>query len=71
MDPSALPANIRIATLPDIALTQAYPTLDREGRSQVEDVNGRARGIEMYLGTDVLTHNGILEPVQWSAEPGA
>ena len=66
---SALPANIRIATLPNTALAQAYPTIDRDGRSQIEDVNGRACGIEMYLGTDVLTDNGVLEPVQWSAEP--
>jgi hypothetical protein len=65
---SALPANIRIATLPDIALAKTYPTIDRDGGSQIEDVNGRACGIEMYLGTDVLTDNGSLEPVQWSAD---
>lgn len=66
---SALPANIRTATLPDTALAQAYPTIDRNGGSQIEDVNGRACGIEMYLGTDVLTDKGVLEPIQWSAEP--
>ncbi|HUY45026.1 MAG TPA: hypothetical protein VMV92_04790 [Streptosporangiaceae bacterium] len=68
--PPLLPTNIRTATLPDIALAQAYPTIDREKREKIEDINGRACGIEMYLGTDVLTDNGDLEPVQWSAEPG-
>lgn len=68
---SALPSNIKIATLPDLALARAYPTLLPPpaplGSTRIEDVNGRACGIEMYLGVDVLTDNGILESVRWSA----
>lgn len=70
---SALPPNIKIATLPDLALARAYPALSPPpappGSRQTEDVNGRACGIEMYLGVDVLTDNGVLEPVQWSLAP--
>lgn len=70
---SALPPNIKIATLPDLAVARAYPTLSpppAPPRSvHIEDVNGRACGIEMYLGVDVLTDSGVLEPVQWSPGP--
>ena len=70
---SALSPNIKIANLPDLALTRAYPTLlpppAPQGSVQMEDINGRACGIEMYLGVDVLSNNGILEPVQWSTGP--
>ena len=67
---SALPPNIKIATLPDLALARVYPTLvpppAPPGSTRMDDLNGRACGIEMYLGVDVLTNNGDLEPVQWS-----
>jgi hypothetical protein len=70
---SALPSNINVATMPDLALTRAYPTIlpppAPRGSIQIEDINGRACSIEMYLGVDVLTNKGILEPVQWSTSP--
>jgi hypothetical protein len=67
---SSLPPNIKIATLPDLASARSYPTLSSPaappGSIRMEDLNGRACSIEMYLGVDVLKGNGDLEPVQWS-----
>jgi hypothetical protein len=67
---SALPPNIKITTLPNLALARAYPTLPSvpglQDSIRIEDINGRACGIEIYLGVDVLTNNGSLEPVKWS-----
>lgn len=31
------------------------------------NINGFACGIEMYLGNDVLTKDGVAIPVQWKA----
>ena len=69
----ALPPNIKLATLPDLALAREYPTLlpppAPPGSILTENINGRACSIEIYLGVDVLTSNGTLEPVQWSRNP--
>lgn len=70
---AALLANINIITLPYLELARLYPTLlpppAPHGSVQFENINGRACAIELYLGIDVLTNNGALEPVQWSAGP--
>jgi hypothetical protein len=60
----ALPENISVITLPNLSLAKQYPTIGPQGNT-VEDINGRACSIEMYLGTDVLTHSGQLIPVHW------
>ena len=61
----ALPANIKAFTLPPIEIARSYPTLGPSGIS-VMDINGMACGIELYLGTEVLTGaDGNLMPVQW------
>ena len=60
-----LPSNIACIRLPDIELGRSYPTIGPEGRTNV-DINGRACGIEMYLGREALTVNGALRAVRWS-----
>lgn len=61
-----LPAGYRIVHYPPLDMLSAYPVLDR-GSSTVtlQDVNGSAGGLEMYLGRDVLAAGGVLAPVQW------
>lgn len=64
MDTSALPANLVVTRLPELDLARAYPTAGPQGE-HVVDVNGLAGSIEMYLGLDVLTLDGELQPVVW------
>lgn len=64
VDTSALPANLVVTRLPDFDLARAYPTVGPQGE-HVMDVNGLAGSIEMYLGSDVLTVDGELQPVAW------
>ena len=61
---SALPPNIQVTRLPELDLAKNYPTVGPQGR-QIMDVNGLATSIELFLGRDVLTHDGSLLPVQW------
>jgi hypothetical protein len=59
-----LPANIRVMHYPDISLASCYPTSGPNGMA-IQDVNGAACSIELYLGRDVLTNAGKLTAVQW------
>lgn len=60
-----LPDNFRILTLPDLKFAKRYPTVGPNGTLKT-DINGRACGIELYLGTAALTgEDGELTPVQW------
>ena len=51
--------------IPDIELGQAYPTIGLMGR-QDANINGRACGIELYLGKASLTSKDGLRPVRWT-----
>jgi hypothetical protein len=60
-----LPDNFRILTLPDLKLAKRYPTIGPNGTLKT-DINGRACGIELYLGSAALTgEDGELTPVHW------
>jgi hypothetical protein len=60
-----LPDNFLILTLPDLKFAKRYPTVGPNGTLKT-DINGRACGIELYLGTAALTgEDGELTPVQW------
>ncbi|MCT1525656.1 HEPN/Toprim-associated domain-containing protein [Sphingobacterium hotanense] len=61
-----LPSNIRVIPLPVLQLGKNYPTTGPQGNT-MEDINGRACSIELYLGEDVLFSNGKLIPVVWKA----
>lgn len=60
-----LPDNMTCMHLPDIELARSYPTIGPQGRHDA-DVNGRACGIELYLGRSALSSNGTLRPVRWT-----
>ncbi len=60
-----LPTNIACLRLPNIKLGRKYPTVGPLG-NQISDVNGRGGSIELYLGRQALTTNGVLRPVQWT-----
>jgi hypothetical protein len=60
-----LPDNIRIIRYPDIDIAKNYPTIGPSGLVNL-DINNSAAGIEIYLGSDVLTEpDGSLMPIQW------
>ena len=56
--------NIRVLKFPDIPLAKKYPTVGPTG-NKIMNVNGLACGIEMYLGSDILTIKDGLIPVRW------
>ncbi|MCG9628777.1 hypothetical protein L1D34_28635 [Vibrio mediterranei] len=60
----AIPNNIVITHYPDITLADSYPALGPNGMS-LQNINGLACGIELYLGKDVLEKDGELIPIQW------
>ena len=62
-----LPDNMACIHLPDIELGLAYPTIGPQGR-HATDINGKACGIELYLGRAALSSNGALRPVRWKSE---
>lgn len=61
-----IPQNVRIMHLPDLELCNQYPTVGPTGRS-VDNINGRACSIEMFLGKDILKENGQYEAVRWKS----
>lgn len=65
-----LPPTMKVLALPDIELARAYPTIGPQGH-HVVDVNGRAAGIELYLGRAALTCAGDLRPVRWTGYDAA
>jgi hypothetical protein len=61
----SMPDNIKVLRLPDIEIAKSYPTIGPTGLMNF-DINGKACGIEMFLGADVLKDdkNNFL-PVVW------
>lgn len=61
-----LPSNIVVKRLPPLAELECYPTIGPSGRAAM-NVNDVAGGLELYLGSDVLTDSfGERLPVQWT-----
>lgn len=54
-----LPSNIRAITLPDLQFARDYPTIGPTGKVNA-DINGAAVSIELFLGRDALTRDGVL-----------
>jgi hypothetical protein len=62
---ATLPSNIKVLRLPDIELAKSYPTIGPQGEHLV-DVNGKAAGIELYLGKqNLISTEGMLTRVRW------
>lgn len=66
LDSIPVPSNVRIMHLPDLEMCSHYPTIGPEG-SSVDNINGRACSIEMFLGKDILKKNGEYEPIRWKS----
>jgi len=60
-----LPHNMVCIHLPDIDIGRSYPTIGPQG-AHATDINGKACGIELYLGRAALSSNGKLRPVRWT-----
>lgn len=61
-----IPPNVKVMHLPDLDLCSSYPTIGPAGNS-VDDINGRACSIEMFVGKDILKENGEYVPVRWKS----
>lgn len=62
----ALHSNITVMCLPDIHLARSYPTLGPQGEHHV-DINGRAVGIELFMGKHNLTDSrNNFRPIRWT-----
>jgi hypothetical protein len=61
-----LPSNIVVKHLPRLVELESYPTIGPTGLALM-NVNDVAGGLELYLGSDVLTEpSGTAMPVQWT-----
>lgn len=61
-----LPSNIVVKHLPRLVELESYPTIGPTGLALM-NVNDVAGGLELYLGSDVLTEpSGTPMPVQWT-----
>ena len=64
-----LPNNMACIRLPDVEIARNYPSIGPQGQHHM-DVNGKACGIEVYLGRSALTLNDELRPVLWNGRCG-
>ena len=61
-----LPNNCRILTYPDIKLAKRYPTIGANGKTVLDNINGRACSIELYLPDYLIkADNGDYLPIEW------
>ncbi|RXV62618.1 hypothetical protein C6W92_10685 [Roseovarius sp. A46] len=51
-----LPRNLKVIKLPDIELLHDYPTIGPSGNARM-NISGLAAGLELYLGSDILTRS--------------
>jgi hypothetical protein len=59
-----LPSNMAVLAYPELEMLRAYPTMGPNGMS-LQNINGLAASIELYLGADVLGNSSNLVAVQW------
>ncbi|TAK22563.1 MAG: hypothetical protein EPO26_10935 [Chloroflexota bacterium] len=68
LEPVHLPPNVQVRRLPDLKLARRYPRVGAQG-SLTMNVNGRAAGVELYFGADVLRGpDGSLDPIEWGGQ---
>ncbi len=60
------PDNVRIMHLPNLDFCNEYPTIGPSGKN-VENINGRACSIELFLGKDILLSKGVFYPIRWKS----
>lgn len=60
------PESVRIMHLPDLDFCNEYPTIGPSGNN-IENINGRAVSIEMFVGKDILCVDGELIPIRWKS----
>lgn len=62
----AFSSNVTVMCLPDLDLARSYPTIGPQGEHDV-DINGRAVGIELFMGQDNLKNaSGSFLPIRWT-----
>lgn len=64
LDKISLPANIKLANLPNIELAKDFEVIDDNGNISNQDINGIACSIELFFGKDVLLNGNTFEKVE-------
>ncbi len=62
-----LPENFRVINYPDITRAKKYPTIGTNGKMILDNINGRACSIELYLPEFILKKNTIYPPIEWES----
>ncbi len=63
-----LPENCRILNYPSIKFAEHYPTIAINGKRVLDNINGRACSIELYLPYCLLKSNdGTFFPIEWES----
>lgn len=60
-----LPDNFRVLMYPDIKIFHRYPTLAPNGKTMIDNINGKACSIELYLPDSLIKTNGEYFPIEW------
>lgn len=62
-----LPSNCKVLTYPNIDIAKKYPTILPNGKIILDNINGRACSIELYLPSFILKENDVLPNVEWNS----
>lgn len=62
-----IPSNFRIMNYPNIERAKRYPTIGTNRKIIIDDINGRACSIEIYLPKKIIENDNKFFPIQWSA----
>lgn len=62
-----LPENIRVISYPNINRAKKYPTMGMNGKIIMDNVNGRACSIELYLPNFILKDGADYPPIEWQS----
>ena len=67
-DMKTIPDNIKILSYPDLKQFKKYPTISTNGKIVLDNINGRACSIELYLPDKLLLDKtGKLSPIEWES----
>ena len=60
-----MPDNCRALHYPDIARAKRYPTIGINGKTVLDNINGRACSIEIYLPDFIIKNGTEYPPIEW------
>lgn len=66
-DIGKLPDNVRAICYPNIQRANRYPTIGMNGKIVMDNINGRACSIELYLPDFLLKTGMVYPPIEWES----